>query len=95
MNCSKDCGNKSEWAEGTELLDDNQAVRSGRSTADATQIMIRLQEDGVDLRKRGGGQEGGFVPTARLPDLRKAYPRVNKAALWLLLQRYGLNGNFM
>ena len=78
-----------------ELLDDNQAVRSGRSTADATQIMIRLQEDGVDLRKRGGGQEGGFVPAARLLDLRKAYPRVNKAALWLLLQRYGLNGNFM
>ena len=84
----------SEWAEDMELLDDNQAgFRAGRSTADATQIMMRLQEDGVDLRKRGGGV--GFVPSARLLDLRKAYPRVNKAALWMLLERYGLNGCFL
>ena len=74
-----------------KLLDDNQAgFRKGRSTADATQIMMRLQEDGVDLRKRGGAGQDEFIPSARLLDLRKAYPRVNKAALWLLLRRYGL-----
>ena len=32
-------------------------------------------------------------PVARLLDLRKAYPRVNKPALWKLLERYGLNGH--
>ena len=86
----------SKWAEGMELLDDDQAgFRSGRSTADATQIMMRLQEDSVDLRKRGGAVGGGLVPSARLLDLRKAYPRVNKAALWQLLERYGLNGSFL
>ena len=82
----------------TDLLDDNQAgFRKGRSTADATQILMRLQEDGVDLRKRGGAGAGqdDFVPSARLLDLRKAYPRVNKAALWLLLRRYGLDGDFL
>ena len=85
-----------EWAEAMGLLDDDQAgFRSGRSTADASQIIMRLQEDGVDLRRRGGGHDGGFVPSARLLDLRKAYPRVNKTALWLLLERYGLNGDFL
>ena len=34
------------WAEDMGVLDDNQAgFRSGRSTADATQIMVRIQED--------------------------------------------------
>ena len=31
-------------------------------------------------------------PVARLLDLRKAYPRVSKPALWMLLVRYGLKG---
>ena len=34
-------------------------------------------------------------PAARLLDLRKAYPRVNKPALWRLLRRYGLEGDFL
>ncbi len=86
-----------KWAEAMGLLDDDQAgFRQGRSTADATQVMMRLQEDAVDLKKRGGGGGGGAVsPSARLLDLRKAYPRVNKTALWRLLERYGLNGNFL
>ena len=85
------------WAEAMGLLDDNQAgFRQGRSTADATQIMMRLQEDAVDLKKRreeSGGES--MTPSARLLDLRKAYPRVNKTALWRLLKRYGLDGNFL
>ena len=39
----------SEWAEGLGLLDDNQAgFRSGRSTADVVQMMVRMQEDVED-----------------------------------------------
>ena len=87
-----------DWAEAMGLMDDNQAgFRGGRSTADATQMMVRLQEDAEDLRRRreGAGQGGGVVPEARLLDLRKAYPRVNKPALFRLFRRYGLEGNFL
>ena len=85
-----------KWSEEMELVDDNQAgFRSGCSTADASQIMHRLQEDATDLRMRGGCGENDFIPSARLLDLRIAYPRVNKAALWMLLERYGLNGDFL
>ena len=41
------------WAEHMELLDEEQAgFRKGRATADVTQIMVRIQEDCVDLKKR-------------------------------------------
>ena len=41
------------WAEYLQLLDDNQkGFRQGRTTADATQIMVRMQEDMVDIKKR-------------------------------------------
>ena len=43
----------SEWAEGLGLLDDNQAgFRSGRSTADVVQMMVRMQEDVEDCMRR-------------------------------------------
>ena len=39
------------WAEEMNLLDENQAgVRKGRSTADATQIFIRIQGDSMILQ---------------------------------------------
>ena len=69
-----------EWAETMGVLDDNQAgFRSGRSTADATQMMMRVQEEAEDLERRRemAGEDGGVKPAARLLDLRKAYPRVN------------------
>ena len=83
------------WAEKLELFDDDQSgFRKGRSTADATQVMVRIQEDTVDLRKRlaakGEELEDGKVPVARLLDLSKAYPRVNKPALWGILERCGM-----
>ena len=93
------------WAEHLCLLDENQAgFRCGRSTADVTQIMMRMEEDAVDYKRRvqgrinergeaEGEQEEG--PRARLLDLQKAYPRVNKTCLWELLERYGLNGRFL
>ena len=41
------------WAEYLQLLDDNQkGFRQGRSTADATQIMAKMQKDMVDIKKR-------------------------------------------
>ena len=79
-----------KWSEDIGVLDDNQAgFRGGRSTADATQMMVRIQEDAVDLRKRMEGEEmdEGELPAARLLDLRKAYPRVNKPALWGILKK--------
>ena len=40
-------------SEHLELLEENQAgFRKGRSTADATQLIMRIQEDEVDLSKR-------------------------------------------
>ena len=83
------------WAENMHLLDEEQAgFRKGRSTADVTQIMVRIQEDVVDLRRRleakGETIEDDQKPTARLLDLRKAYPRVNKYAMWQILEKYGM-----
>ena len=40
------------WAEHLQLLDGNQkGFRQERSTADATQIMVRIQDDMVDIKK--------------------------------------------
>ena len=41
------------WAEHLQLLDDNQnGFRQGRSSADATQIMVRMLEDMTDIKKK-------------------------------------------
>ena len=83
------------WSEKLELLDDDQAgFRAKRSTADITQIFYRIQEDAKDLIKRA--EHSGTpipemaMPAARLLDLRKAYPRVNKPALWQILRKCGI-----
>ena len=81
-------------------LDENQnGFRENRSTADTTQILTRIQEDTDDLRKRrrlgGRDQQTPLDPEARLLDLKKAYPRVNKPAMWKILERYGMKGKFL
>ena len=78
-------------------MDDNQAsFRKNSSTANVTQIMYRIQEDVEDWQRRVEAAGETFNederPTARLLDLRKAYPRVNKYALWKMLEKYGLGG---
>ncbi len=83
------------WAEKLNLLDDEQSgFRWGRSTIDKTKIMIRIQEETVDLRRRMETSEVHIdeeqMPAARPLDLRKAYQRVNKPALWAILTKYGL-----
>ena len=88
------------WAEDMDLMDDEQAgFRKQRSTADGAQIMIRINEDSDDLRKRktlaGEDIREDDMPAARLLDLRKAYPRVNRPALWSILRKYGVGGNFL
>jgi len=86
------------WAEHMELMDENQCgFRRGRSTADVAQIVVRMNEDVSDYdRRRELGVANGINederPVARLLDLEKAYPRVSKPGLWMLLERYGLNG---
>ena len=90
------------WAERLRLVDDSQCgFRPGRSTADATQIIVRIHEDANDLRRRrerageSGNMDRDTDPTARLLDLRMAYPRVNKLALWGILEQYGQRGYFL
>ena len=90
------------WAERIGLLDENQAgFREGRSTADATQVMVRIQEDITDYKKRREQQQDKAEEReeirveARLLDLQKAYPRVNRPCLWGILERYGLKGKIM
>ena len=88
------------WAEKVGLVDENQAgFRKGRSTADIVQIMGRIQEDVTDCRRRVEATGEEWVedeqPEARLLDLRKAYPRVNRPAMWRLLERCGLRGRFL
>ena len=89
------------WAEHLNLMDENQwGFREGRSTADVTQVIVRMKEDADDYAKRvgrtgGEAREENDRMVARLLDLEKAYPRVSKPALWMLLERYGLKGRML
>ena len=89
-----------EWTQENGILDDNQSgFRPGRATADATQLIIRIQEDMSFIKRR---RKALKIPThlpsdpvGRLLDLEKAYPRVSKPALWEILRRHGMRGTFL
>ena len=80
------------WAEEINLLDENQAgFGKGRSTADATQIVICIQEDSLILQnaldEQSEPRDNSEQPQAYLLDLKKAYPRVRKPILWKILDK--------
>ena len=80
------------WAEEMNLLDENQAgFRKGRSTADATQILIRIQGDSIILQtaldEQSQPRDNSEQPQAYLLDLKKAYPMVSKPILWKILDK--------
>ena len=84
------------WAEHMNLVDENQwGFRKGRSTADVTQVIVRMKEDADDYVKRVGrtseeAREENDRMDAQLLDMKKEYLRVSKPALWMLLEWYGL-----
>ena len=91
------------WVEHMNLMDENQwgfREGEGRSTADVTKVIVRMKEDANDYTKRlrrmgGDAREENDRMVARLLDLEKAYQRVGKFALWILLERYGLKGRMV
>ena len=88
------------WSGEHQVLDENQSgFRPGRSTADASQIFIRIREDVEDLRRRriraGIPVEDNTDPEARLLNLTKAYPRVSKPVLWAASSPYAMEGPFL
>ena len=59
-----------------------------------------MKEDADDYAKRvgrtgGEAREENDRMVARLLDWEKAYPRVSKPALWMLLERYVLKGRML
>ena len=77
-------------AETLDILGENQnGFRTGRSTCDATQIVLRIDE-----KTRGvlGYCEEAKQnrPGAVLLDITKAYPRVNRPLLWSVLANLGM-----
>ena len=78
------------WAETIGVLNENQnGFRGGRSTADSTQIIIRMEEE--TRRVYGMTDEcNENRPGAVLLDITKAYPRTNKPLLWGMLARFGM-----
>ena len=80
------------WTEWLGLLDENQdGFRAGRSSADVLQMMVLMEENVEDCKRRVNDVNEYEWPVARLVDLRKVYKRVSKPVLWRLLERYIMN----
>ena len=79
-----------DWTEKIGVLEENQqGFRRGRSTADAAQIFIRINEEMDNIKRNRVSLEGNREemddPVAILTDNTKAYPRVNRIMLWHIL----------
>ena len=78
------------WAEEIGALDENQnGFRKNRSTADATQTIIRIDEETSRVLGRSNRPDPRR-PGAVLLDIKKAYPRTNKPLLWGILGKLGM-----
>ena len=78
------------WAEEIEILDENQnGFREGRSTCDATQMILKIDEE---VRRVFGKcrKEDERTPSATLLDVTKAYPRVSKPLMWTMLENLSM-----
>ena len=83
------------WAEEIGAMDENQnGFRSGRSTADATQVVLRVDEE--TRRVLGCCQQiDERRPGATLLDITEAYPRTNRQLLWRILERLGVTSSVL
>ena len=79
-----------EWTEELKVLGENQnGFRTGRSTCDATQLILRIDEE--TRRVLGNSNdETEDRPGAVLLDITKAYLRVNIPLLWSILENLGM-----
>ena len=79
-----------EWAEELKVLGENQnGFRTGKSTCDATQITLRIDEE--TRRVLGNSNDETEDRTgAVLLDITKPYPRVNRPLLWSILENLGM-----
>ena len=77
-----------------DVLGENQSgFRKNRSTADATQIVIRIDEETRRVRGIPWGTPEIVDPTRPgivLLDIKKAYPRTNKPLLWGMLEKLSM-----
>ena len=84
-----------DWTENIGVLEENQqGFRRGRSTADAAQIFIRINEEMDNIKRNraslGRDREEMDDPVAILTDITKAYPRANRVMLWHILDLWGM-----
>ena len=84
-----------DWTDKFGVLGENQqGFRRGRSTADAAQIFIRINEE-MDNIKRNKislerNREEMDDPVAILTDIKKAFPRVHRIMLWHILDMWSM-----
>ena len=84
-----------DWTENIGVLEENQqGFRRERSTADAAQIFIRINEEMDNIKGNrvslGRDREEIDDPVAILTDITKAYPRLNRVMLWHILDLWGM-----
>ena len=67
-------------------------------------MIVKLQENVVDCKRRVNSMRDGENkeednevqwPVMKFLNPRKACPRINRLALWMLLDRYGIERNYL
>ena len=82
-----------EWIEDMKYKDDTQCgFRTGRSTADASQAIMRVIEEVQRVIGVVSGRQNKSMdhPIAVLMDIAKAYLRVNRNILWHVQRKLGM-----